>query len=279
MVHLYNDLHLQMDTSLQIDMHVLIAPYRYEYERIKAQSAGAHPGWSHPCAHCCALDSPAAWLRSSLRSTRGSARRRPAAPRRSCSCRRAQVTLHGTGCPHAHAQPPGVYAYAVCVCRADRRRATTQSCASGCRGRRAGFGGDGREWHSVLGLLGANGAEDSLAASQLGFATGDARRIILGCHLGVAYDAEHGQHPEDRSAAPAASKICVRTSDRKPIDLRRCSVNRRGRVESDGRMRCVRASRQRVEASVRYWMHGGIGRRGARGGRRNGGSPVSHQRK
>jgi hypothetical protein len=45
-----------------------------------------------------------------------------------------------------------------------------------------------------------------LAAGQLGFATGDARRI-LGCHLGVAYDAERGQHHEDRSAAPATSEI------------------------------------------------------------------------
>jgi len=171
---------------------------------MKARSAGAHPGWARPCAHCCALDSPAAWLRSWLRSTRGTARRRPAAPCRSCSCRRAHVTLHGTGRPRAHVQRSGVYAHAVCACQA-YRRATTQSCAFGCRGRLAGFGGDGREWHYVLGLLGADCAEDSLAASQLGFATGDARRI-LGCHLGVAYDAERGQHPEDRSAAPAASK-------------------------------------------------------------------------
>ncbi len=168
------------------------------------RSAGAHPRWSHPCARCCALDSPAAWLRSWLRSTRGTARFRPAALRRSCSCRRAHVTLHRTGFPRAHAQRPGVYAHAVCACRADRRRATAQACAFGCRGRRAGFGGDGREWHYVLGLLGADCAVDSLAASQLGFATGDARRI-LGCHLGVAYDAERGQYHEDRSAAPAAS--------------------------------------------------------------------------
>jgi hypothetical protein len=165
------------------------------------RSAGAHPSWSRPCAHCCALDSPAARLRSSLRSTREAARFRPTAPRRSCSCRRAHVTLHVTGW-----QRPVVYAHAVCACHADRRRASTQSCAFGCRGRRAGFGGDGREWHSVLGLLGADCAEDSLAASQLGFATRDARRI-LGCHLGVAYDAERGKHPEDRSAAPAWSKI------------------------------------------------------------------------
>ena len=176
----------------------------------KVRSAGAHPRWSRPCAHCCALDSPAAWLRSWLRSTRDTARRRPVAPCHSCSCRRAQVTLHGTGCPRAHAQRPGVYAHAVRASRADRRRATTQSCASGCRGqvvgRRAGFGGDGREWHEALGLLGANCAEDSLAAGQLGFATGGARRI-LGCHLGVAYDAERGQHHEDRRAGPAASNI------------------------------------------------------------------------
>jgi hypothetical protein len=36
------------------------------------------------------------------------------------------------------------------------------------------------------------------------------------------------------------------------------------------------ASRQRAEASVREWMHWEIGRRGARGGRRNGGSPETH---
>jgi hypothetical protein len=29
----------------------------------------------------------------------------------------------------------------------------------------------------------------------------------LGCHLGAAYDAERGQHYENRSTAPAASKI------------------------------------------------------------------------
>ncbi len=76
-------------------------------------------------------------------------------------------------------------------------------CPFGCRGRRAGFGRDGREWRYVLGLLGADGAEDSLALGQLGLATGDARRI-LGCHLGVAYDAERGQQHENRSTAPAA---------------------------------------------------------------------------
>ncbi len=58
---------------------------------------------SRPCAQCCAPDSPAAWPRSLLRSTRVTARCRRAAPRRSCSCGRAQVTLHGTGCPRAHA--------------------------------------------------------------------------------------------------------------------------------------------------------------------------------
>ncbi len=98
----------QMDTSFHMDRKILISPYRYEYERIKVRSAGAHPRWSSPCAHCCALDSPAASLRSWLRSTRGIARRRPAPPRQTCCCRRAHVTLHGTGCPRAHAQRPGV---------------------------------------------------------------------------------------------------------------------------------------------------------------------------
>ena len=103
-------------------------------------------------------------------------------------------------------------------------------CTFGRRGRRAGFGGDGREMHCVLGLLGADCAEDSLALSQLGFTTGIA--IILGCHLGVAYDAKRGQHHEDRSTAPAANKMCVRGNDRKPVELGRkdrCSVNRTGR--------------------------------------------------
>ncbi len=167
-----------------------------------ARSARAHPGWLRPCAHGYALYSPAALLRSSLRSTRGTARRRPAAPRRSCSCRRAHSTLHGTGCPRTHAQRLGVYAHAVRACKANRWRANTQSCTFGCRG--ACFGGDGREWRHVIGLLGADGAEDSLAVGQLGFATGDARRI-LGRHLGVAYDAECGQQHENRSTAPAAN--------------------------------------------------------------------------
>jgi hypothetical protein len=56
----------------------------------------AHPGWSTTCAHCCALDTPAAWLRSSLRSTRDTARCRRAASCRLCSCGRAHSTLHGT---------------------------------------------------------------------------------------------------------------------------------------------------------------------------------------
>ena len=101
----------------------------------------------------------------------------------------------------------------------DRRRGRTNLCTFGRRGRRAGFGGDGREMHYVLGLLGADCAEDSLALSQLGFTTGIA--IILGCHLGVAYDTKRGQHHEDRSTAPAANKRRVRSNVRKPVDLRR----------------------------------------------------------
>jgi hypothetical protein len=93
--------------------------------------------------------------------------------------------------------------------------ARTQSRNFGCRGRRAGFGDADREWHYVIGLL---GAEDSLAASQLGFATGDARRIV-GCHLGAAYDAERGQHHQNRSTAPEANKRRVLSNDRKPVDL------------------------------------------------------------
>jgi hypothetical protein len=182
----------------------------------RARSAGAHPGWSHPGAHCCALDSPAAWLRSSLCSTRDTARCRLAAPRRSRSCRRAHVTLHGTGWPRAHASMRTQPLQA----RRIGGGLEHNQCTLGCRGRRDGFGGDGREWHYVLGLLGAEGAEESLALGQLGFATGDAR-CILGCHLGVAYDPERGQHQEDRSAAPAAKTRLARSNDRKPIDLRR----------------------------------------------------------
>ena len=112
------------------------------------------------------------------------------------------------------------YAHASRACQANRWRARTQSCTFGCRGRRAGFVDHGREWHCILGLLVADCAEDSLAASQLGFATGDARRI-LGCHLGVADDTERGQHHEDRGAAPAANKRWACSNDRKAIDLRR----------------------------------------------------------
>ncbi len=65
--------------------------------------AGIGYGWigamrrAHPTAgaHCRALDSPAASLRSWNCSTHDTARRRPAAPARSCSCRRAHSSLHG----------------------------------------------------------------------------------------------------------------------------------------------------------------------------------------
>ena len=103
-------------------------------------------------------------------------------------------------------------------------RARTHSRTFGGRGRRAGFGHDGNERHEAICPPCADFAEDGLAASQLNFTTGDARRI-LGCHLGAAYDAERGQRHEDRSAAPAANKRRVRNSCsnnvRKPIDLRR----------------------------------------------------------
>jgi hypothetical protein len=188
--------------------------------KIKARSAGIHPGSPTACAHCRALDSPAAGLRSSLRSTRDTARSRPAAPRRSCSCRRAHSTLHGTGCPRTHAQRPGVYAYAARACQANRWRARAPSRTFGGRGRRAGFGNDGNERHEAICRPCADFAEDGLAASQLNFTTGDAGRI-LGCHLSAAYDAERGQRHEDRSAAPAANKRRVRSNVRKPVDLRR----------------------------------------------------------
>ena len=177
------------------------------------RSAGAHPGWSTACAHCCALDTPAAGLRSRLRSTRDAARCRPAAPCRSCSCRREHSTLSGTDWPRKHVQR-------LACRRLTGDRARTQSRTFGGRGRRAGFGHDVRAWHEAICLPCPDFAEDSLAASQLNFATGDARRIWA-CHLGVAYDAERGQHNEDRSAAPAANKKRVRSNVRKPVDLRR----------------------------------------------------------
>ncbi len=121
---------------------------------------------------------------------------------------------------HGLALDTRVCAYAARAWQADRRRARAQSCTFGCRGRRAGFGRDGREWRYVLGLLGADGAAESLALGQLGCATRDARRIV-GCHLGAAYDAERGQHNQSRSTAPAANKRRVRSNDRKPVDPRR----------------------------------------------------------
>ncbi len=128
----------------------------------------AHPGWSTACAHCCALDTPAAWPRSSLWSTRDTARCRRAASCRLCSCRRARLALHGTaGIGHTRTTLASVNAHAARACQANRRHARTQSCTFRCRGRRAGFG------------------EESLAVGQLGFATRAARRIV-GCHLGVA---------------------------------------------------------------------------------------------
>jgi hypothetical protein len=145
---------------------------------------------------------------------------------------------------HRLASRPGVCAYAARAWQADRRRARAQSRTFGCRGRRAGFGRDGREWRYVLGLLDADGADESSAVRQLGFATGDARRIV-GCHLGAAYDAERGQHNQNRSTAPAANKRRVRSNDRKPVDPRRsmqCLSNRgwRRRLESDDHKSCVR---------------------------------------
>jgi hypothetical protein len=174
-----------------------------------------------PCAHCRALDSPAAGLRSSLRSTREAARCRPAAPRRSCSWQRAHSTLSGTGWPRTHVQRlASLRRQPVHGRRLTGDRARTHSRTFGGRERRAGFGHDGRERHEAVCLPCPDFVEDGLAASQLNFTTGDARRI-LGCHLGVAYDAERGERHEDRSAAPAANKRRVRTNVRKPIDLRR----------------------------------------------------------
>ena len=201
-----------------------------------------------PCAHCRALDTPAAGLRSSLRSTRDTARFRPAALRRSRSCRRAHSTLHGTGWPRAHAQRPGVYARAARACQVNRWRARAHSRTFGGRGRRAGFGHHGRAWHDAICPPCADFAEDGLAASQLNFTTGDARRI-LGCHLGAAYDADRGQRHENRRAAPAANKRPVRSNVRKPVDLRRsrCSVNRWGRARKRWPHELYTVNRQRAE--------------------------------
>jgi len=116
---------------------------------------------------------------------------------------------------------PGVFAQAARACRhLTGDRARTQSRTFGGRGRRAGFGHDVRAWHEAICLPCPDFAEDSLAASQLNFTPGDARRIWA-WHLGVAYDAERGQHHEDRSAAPAANKRRVRSNVREPVDLRR----------------------------------------------------------
>jgi hypothetical protein len=192
-----------------------------ECVKLKVRSAGTHPGSPIACAHCRALDSPAAGLRSSLRSTRETARCRPTAPRRSCSWQRAHSTLHGTGWPRTHVQRlASMPTQPVHARRLTGDRARTHSRTFGGRERRAGFGHDGRAWHEAICPPCADFAGDGLAASQQNFTTGDARRIV-GCHLGVAYDAERGKRQEDRSAAPAANKRRVRTNVRKPVDLRR----------------------------------------------------------
>jgi hypothetical protein len=147
---------------------------------------------------------------------------------------------------------PGVYAHAARACLVNRWQARVHSRTFRGRDRRAGFGHDGNERHEAICPPCADFAEDGLAASQLNFTTGDARRI-LGCHLSAAYDADRGQRHENRRAAPAANKRRVRNNARKPIDLRRsrCSVNRWGRARKRWPHELCTANRQRAEAIVR----------------------------
>ncbi len=182
--------------------------------RMVCTMRGAHPGWSTACAHCCALDTPSAWLRSSLRSTRDAARRRPAAPCRSCSCRGAHSSLHGAGC----------------LLSFSPRMRRPNGGGGGMRPRTCGFRGrrDGREPHCVLGLLAVDNAEESLADRQLGVTTLAVRRHAAWL-LGVAYGTEQDQRHEDHDAAPAANRGRVRNSDRPTMSARkdRCSAEGR----------------------------------------------------
>jgi hypothetical protein len=109
------------------------------------------------------------------------------------------------------------------ACLVNRWLARAHSRTFGGRERRAGFGHDCHKWHEAICPPCADFAEDGLAASQLNFTTGDARRI-LGCHLGVAYDTARDQCHEDRSAAPAAYQRRVRSSNEQTRYLLRRAV-------------------------------------------------------
>ncbi len=163
---------------------------------------GAHPT---ACAHYRALDTPAASPRSWLQSTPDTARRRPAAPCRLCSCRRAHSSLHGAG--RLRAGSPRT--------RRPNGGGLMRSRTCGFRGRR-----NCREVHYVLCLLAANFAEESLAVRKLGFATLDVGHHSA-WHLGVAYDTERDQRHEERGAAPAANMRLVRSSDGRITELLR----------------------------------------------------------
>ncbi len=182
---------------------------------------GAHPGWSTACAHGLALDTGGALLRSWLRSTPDTARRRPAEPSRPCSCRPAHSALHGCLWPCS------------CACEG-------QTAFGLMRSRTSGFGGrDGREWRYVLG---ADSAEEGLAVRELGgFATLDVRHH-LPWHVGVTYGTGRDQRHEDRGTAPAANRRRVHSSDRQTMCLLRRTDGVRREGGSDvGSLASVRA--------------------------------------
>jgi hypothetical protein len=82
----------------------------------------------------------------------------------------------------------------------------------GVRGRH-----DGSELQYVLGLLGENSAEESLAVRQLGFTT----LVVRSIHLGLAYGTERDHRHEDRGAVPAANRRPLRSSDGQIMELLR----------------------------------------------------------
>ncbi len=171
--------------SLSLSLTAYLVRHRIGYGWIGAMRR-AHPT---ACAHCRALDSPAASLRSwncSTRDTARPARPRPAAPRRSCSCRRAHSSLHGAFDPARRR---------LSVIMLVRARRTV-----GFRGQR-----DGRESQYVIGILGADCAHEGLAVRKLGVTTLDVRRHSA-WYLGVADDTERDKRHEDRGAAPAANQ-------------------------------------------------------------------------
>jgi hypothetical protein len=185
---------------------------------------GAHPGSSRPCAHCRAPDSPAAWPRSSLRPTRfDTARRRPAAPHRPCSCRRAHSTLHGTGWPRAHAPVPMQPAHGRRIGGVERNRAPS----------------DAEDGVPVSAVTGASGALSSAflapTAPRRAWHLANSAPQLATCDASWGVIWARHTTPNVASTNRIAARLLQRAGDEcaatiKPVDLRRsmqCAENPR----------------------------------------------------